>query len=260
MQGVQGEWPFRASDIAARCDSGGVAWIALNRPPANFLDVELAEAILSAIAWAHERNARAIVLFSEVKHFCAGANLAARGQKLDSRLYDTGTRIFDSPVPIVAAVHGAAVGGGLGLALAADLRVATADTRFAANFARLGFHHGFGLTVTLPEAVGSQHARDLLYTGRSIFGEEAFQIGLCDRLASRDQLLACAESLARELAEAAPLAVSAIRATMRAGIGDRVRAVARHELDQQQKLAATEDFREGIRASRDRRAPRFTGR
>src|SRR5439155_742096 len=80
-------------------------------------------------------------------------------------------RLFAAAIPVVATVQGAAVGGGLGLALSADFRVASPDSRFWANFARLGFHHGFGMTVTLPALVGQQAALDLLYTGRRVPGE-----------------------------------------------------------------------------------------
>lgn len=263
MEGTQKERVRQISDVEVRCAEEHIARIEVNRPPANFLDPELIEDIVAAIDWAVGQHARVVVLGTRGKHFCAGANLTARGstgQPLDSRFYDAAARIFDSPIPIVAAVQGGAVGGGLGLALAADFRVATPETRFSANFARLGFHHGFGLTVTLPDVVGPQRARELLYTGRNIRGEEAHRIGLCDRLASPEHLLTEAESLARELAEAAPLAVQAIRATMRPGMGDRIRDATRHELAEQRRLAATADFKEGLRASRDRRAPRFSGR
>jgi enoyl-CoA hydratase/carnithine racemase len=99
-------------------------------------------------------------------------------------------------LPVVAAVQGAAIGGGLGLAMAADLRVASPESRFAANFSLLGFHHGFGLTVTLPLAVGHQAALDLLYTGRRIDGTTAHRLGLCDTLVPPDQLRARATELA----------------------------------------------------------------
>jgi 2-(1,2-epoxy-1,2-dihydrophenyl)acetyl-CoA isomerase len=157
-------------------------------------------------------------------------------------------------------VQGAAIGGGLGLALSADFRVASPSSRFAANFARLGIHHGFGLTVTLPAVVGSQAAFDLLYTGRRVKGEEAHSLGLCDRLAAERDLRASAHALAAEIAASAPLAVRSIRETMRGDLADRVRAATEREGAEQAELFATEDFREGVRATAERRAARFTGR
>ena len=158
-------------------------------------------------------------------------------------------------------MQGAAIGGGLGLALSADFRVASAGSRFSANFARLGFHHGFALTVTLPAAVGRQAAADLLLTGRRVGGEEAFALGLCDRLAGDDEgdLMTDALAYAGELAGSGPLAVRAIRATLRSGLVDAGRAAMEHECAEQVRLRHTADFAEGVRATAERRAPRFSG-
>ena len=176
------------------------------------------------------------------------------------RLYAAAYRLFAAATPVVAAVRGAAVGGGLGLALAADLRVAGPESLFSANFSRLGFHHGFGLTVTLPEVAGRQAAYDLLYTGRRVRGEEARALGLCDRLVDTGAIRDEARALAAEIATSAPLAVQAIRATMRAGLVERFRAATEREAAEQARLAGTEDFREGVAATTERRTPRFTGR
>jgi enoyl-CoA hydratase/carnithine racemase len=157
-------------------------------------------------------------------------------------------------------VQGAAIGGGLGLALVADFRVASPESRWSANFARLGFHHGFGLTVTLPAIVGQQKALDLLYTGRRIDGAEAHRIGLADHLVPLDQVREKARAVALEIAEAGPLAVRSIRRTMRRGLADRIRIATDHELVEQDWLRATEDFKEGIQSSAERRPPRFQGR
>src|SRR5207247_8137244 len=144
-----------------------------------------------------EGSCRAIVLCSEGKNFCAGANFAAKNPA-EGDLYEHAVRLFATGLPVVAAVQGAAVGGGLGVALSADFRVASPDSRFSANFARLGIHHGFGLTVTLPLVVGPQGALELLYTGARVNGEDAHAIGLCDRLVPSAELRGAAASLAAE--------------------------------------------------------------
>ena len=167
--------------------------------------------------------------------------------------------MFAARLPVVAAVQGAAVGGGLGVALSADFRVASPDSRFSANFARLGIHHGFGVTVTLPLVVGHQRALELLYTGVRLGGEQAHAIGLCDRLVASDRLREQAVALAGEIAASSPLAVRAIRETMRGQLAERVREATAHEADEQAKLFATSDFREGVSAAAERRPPRFTG-
>ena len=111
-------------------------------------------------------------------------------------LYLEGNRLFRTKKPIIAAVHGAAVGGGLGLAMVADFRVACPETRFCANFTRLGFHPGFGLTVTLPLVVGATKAALMFYTSRRVRGDEAYEMGLADVLVPQDQVRAAALTLA----------------------------------------------------------------
>jgi 2-(1,2-epoxy-1,2-dihydrophenyl)acetyl-CoA isomerase len=113
-------------------------------------------------------------------------------------LYAHAVRLFAAATPVVAAVQGGAIGGGLGLALSADFRVASPSSRFAANFARLGIHDGFGITVTLPATVGMQASLELLYTGRRVRGEEAHALGLCDRLAAEEELRGETYALARD--------------------------------------------------------------
>ena len=244
---------------------GHIAFVELRRPPHNYFDA----AVLNDIAVELERLStddlsRAIVLCSEGKHFCAGANLTGSGKVDDIRgssevLYASALRVLAQPLPMVAAVQGAAIGGGLGLALAADFRVAGPAARFAANFSRLGFHPGFALSVTLPRLVGVQHATDLLLSGRTVNADEAVAIGLCDRAADEGAERAIAAEVAAQLAAAAPLAVRSIRATLRQGLVPQFAAAIAHELDEQITLMGTADWREGIRASRDRRSPAFTG-
>jgi 2-(1,2-epoxy-1,2-dihydrophenyl)acetyl-CoA isomerase len=242
-------------------DEDHVATVEFDRPPHNHLDHELVAALADAYAALDEDPAcRAILLCSTGRHFCAGANFAAPGQAAAGALYAQAVRLFAAATPIVAAVQGAAIGGGLGLALSADFRVASPSSRFAANFARLGIHHGFGTTVTLPQAVGTQAALDLLYTGRRVRGEEAHTLGLCDRLAAEGELRSVAHAFAAEITASAPLAVRSIRQTMRGDLADRVRAATEREQERQAELFATEDFREGVRATAERRTPRFTGR
>jgi 2-(1,2-epoxy-1,2-dihydrophenyl)acetyl-CoA isomerase len=253
------------SDVTVSVDDAHVALVEIHRPPANFFDAALIRAIADAYSMLDADPAcRAVVLCSEGKHFCAGANFgaAASGNAAEEprSLYEQALRLFRSQTPVVAAVQGAAVGGGLGLALSADFRVATPESRFSANFSRLGFHHGFGLTVTLPALAGQQTARDLLYTGRRVRGEEALRLGLCDRLAAPDELRATAHTLANEIAASGPLAVRSIRATLLGDLADRVAAALEREAAEQDRLRETEDFREGVRASLERREPRFEGR
>jgi enoyl-CoA hydratase/carnithine racemase len=141
-----------------------------------------------------------------------------------------------------------------------DFRVTCPEARFCANFTRLGFHPGFGLTVTLPEAIGRQNAALMFYTSRRITGEEALRMGLADLLVPQAEVRTAAQKLAAEIAENAPLGVMATRASLRAGLADRVKAATAHELAQQTDLRRTEDFKEGVKAMAERRVPNFAGR
>jgi enoyl-CoA hydratase/carnithine racemase len=247
-------------DVTVVLDAEIVAEIEMHRPPANYFDADLLAGVVDAVDWAAEAGGRAVVLCSEGRHFCAGLDFGSTDKPDPTALialYSSARQLIDSPLPIIAAVQGSAIGGGLGLALAADFRVAAPSTRFAANFARLGFHQGFGISLTLPYVVGHQKALELLTTGRRIEGDEALAIGLCDRL--DDDPRAAAHILAAEIAGSAPLAVRSIRRTLRGDIVHGFAAMVDHERSEQLRLMESSDFREGIAASMARRPPEFRG-
>jgi enoyl-CoA hydratase/carnithine racemase len=244
--------------VAVTAD-GHVALLEIRRGPNNYFDAELLHDLSSAL-FEIERDPqnRVIVLCSEGKHFCAGAQLGDASPSMIREVYRRGFALFTGRLPIVVAVQGAAVGGGLGLALAGDFRVAGPKARFSANFARLGFHHGFGISVTLPRVVGNQTASEMLYTGRTVGAEEATQLSLCDRYTDADPRDEAVE-FARNLALSAPLSLVAIRSTMRRELVAQVYTALSHEADAQIALLPTDDFAEGISAAASRRDPTFHG-
>jgi enoyl-CoA hydratase/carnithine racemase len=240
-----------------------VATIELQRPPNNHFDGPLLDALATAYeALDSDDRCRAIVLAAQGKHFCAGRDFAApRGEGDEAAdVYAHAARLLSGGTPWIAAVQGGAVGGGFGLAMAADLRVAGGKAWFSANFSRLGFHPGFGLSMLLPEAIGATRAAELLYTGRRVGAEEAYRLGLVDRSVAEGEERAAATALAADIASSAPLAVRAIRATLRGDLVERFRRATAHETAEQMRLRATDDHREGVAAAKERRTPQFRGR
>jgi len=251
-----------------------VATVEICRPPHNFFDFSLIKQIADAFDdLDHDTNCRAIVLASEGKAFCAGADFGSgqadnsgsaefteKGfQNTTGKLYTEAARLFDCDKPIVAAIQGPAIGGGLGLALVADFRIGCESSRFSANFVKLGLHQGFGISHTLPRLIGQQQANRMLLSGNRLSGREALAIGLIDEYVPQKIIREASCELAYEIAQNAPLAVQSVRTTMRRGISKQVSAITKHELNEQQRLRKTDDAYEGIKAVSERRRGVFSG-
>jgi len=242
---------------------GHVAIVEIQRPPNNFFDISLIIQLAEALEWADvTSDVRAVVLAAQGKAFCAGASFSGdEGGNSDpgpGALYREAVRLFSTLKPIVAAVQGPAIGGGLGLCLVADFRIAAPEARFAANFVKIGIHPGFGLTHTLPRLIGVQAASNLFYTGRRVDGAGAVALGLADELVSLEDLRARAIRFADELAANAPLAVQATRRTLRANLAAAVKTQSDWEQEEQARLFKTADFREGVRSVQERRPGHWT--
>ncbi len=250
---------------------GFVATVTIDRPPVNAMSVDLMQDLADALEdLGKDGVTRAVVLATTGKVFCAGADLTRRADEIGiaaradvpttNPLYDQAVRLFETELPIVAAVQGAAVGAGLGLAMIADMRIAAPEAKFAANFVKLGFHPGFGLTYTLPRLIGRGPAEVIFLTGARVDAEEARRIGLVNEIVPQSDLLAAAQSHAASIAENAPLAVHSTRKTLRADLAAGVRAATDREFAEQQWLMQTDDFREGVKAVNERRPGDFKGR
>lgn len=246
---------------------GHIATVTIRKPPVNSVSVELMRDLADALEGLDKDGVtRAVVLATEGKVFCAGADLSGRASEvgLDARtsnpLYEQAVRLYSTELPIVAAIQGAAVGAGLGLALVADFRVATPEAKFAANFTKLGFHPGFGLTYTLPRLIGRQNAAHMFLTGGRYDANAALRMGLMDEVTDAAGLLPRARALAEGITENAPLAVRSTRKTLRADLAAAVKAATDHEFVEQQWLMKTEDFKEGVKSVAERRPGNFKGK
>ena len=256
-------------DVAVSNLGGYVTLCEIQRPPNNFFDVDLICTLADTFEALDQNNdCRVIVLASEGKHFCAGGNAGSRERQEEAAeltledgnpLYDEAVRLVGTKKPVIAAVQGAAVGGGFGLAMMADFRVGCPESRFSANWVKLGIAPGFGLTHVLSRVIGQQAAANLFLTGRRVGGEEALALGILDRLVDQTEVRDAAISMAREIAENAPLAVMSIRATLRGDMGDAVRAATDCEHVEQFRLLQTNDHKEGVKAVAERRPGDFTG-
>ena len=247
-----------------------VATVEIQRPPNNLLDLDLLCSLATAFeALDHEAECRALVLASVGKHFCAGAHFHYLQGEAEQQtwaaeagnpMYAEVARLHACCKPVVGAIQGAAIGGGFGLALVPDFRVLCPEARFAANFVKLGFHPGSGLTYLLPRLIGWQRATLLCSTARQIGGEEAFTWGLGEVLTEQSNVRTAAVELAREIAANAPLAVQSVRATMRAGLVAEIKTATAREYREQHWLRQTADHKEGLHAVTERRPGRFVGR
>jgi enoyl-CoA hydratase len=258
---------------------GAIAILTLSDPERrNAMSEAMGQAFSEEIArLGAEPDLRALVLTGAGEAFCAGGDLGmieararqgAERPRLARREIRDGMRGFyglflavrDLPCPTLAAINGHAIGAGLCVALACDLRVASRDAKLGLNFTRLGLHPGMGASWTLPRLIGPARAAELLFTGRLISGAEAAEIGMVNRACAPERVLPECLELAREVAEAAPIAVAGVKRALArsaaAGLDDQLQ----FEASEQALCFESRDVHEGLAAARERRRPRFEGR
>jgi len=251
-----------------------VAEITLNRPDnRNSMTPDLLRGLSESVGRVQsDPNIRCVIITGRGKSFCAGADFKSQGAQ-DSggafykaphersySIYASFLSVLDIEVPTIAAMQGHAIGGGLGLAIVCDLRVANRNARYGANFVRLGLHPGMATTYILPRLLGVPKATELLLTGRLFSGAEAAELGLANYALDGEQVLNKGRELAAEIASAAPLAVRWTKRSIYRGLGWDPRGAARYEAHEQSRTIETEDFREGVNALLEKREPSFKGR
>lgn len=249
----------------------GVVVVRIHDPERrNAMDESLGDGMVRTLrALGEDPAVRVLVLTGSGAAFSAGGDLAmlednARqpGQVIEARMrafYARYLSLRDIERPIIAAINGHAVGAGLCVALACDLRIAAEEARMSVNFARIGLSPGMGATWLLPQLVGPAAALDLLLTGRTVDGREAAALGLVNRTVPAADLESAALAWAREIAAAGPLAVRAIKRLVQASAEGGLAAALAREAWAQSVTFASRDLREGLQALRERRAPAFRG-
>ena len=237
----------------------------------NAMTAELTAAWVDAVAALRaDDSVRAVVVTGEGSAFCAGGDLSWISESPDLSVialrermlpfYRSWLSVRDLDIPVIAAVNGPAVGAGLCLALACDIRYAATDATFSAPFARLGMHPGMAATYLLPEAVGLARAREMLLTGRRVGAEEALAIGLVSGIYEPADLLEEVMVIARIVAESAPIAVRLTKSALAFAGHHSIDAALDWEGLAQPVTMASADLREGLAAQSERRPPHFTGR
>ena len=248
-----------------------VGVITLDRPDnRNSMTPELLDAFAGASAAARaDGDIRALVVTGTGRCFSAGADFIAGVQRGGEELaphersyamYEPFLSLLEVEVPIIGALNGHAVGGGFGLALVCDLRIAAREAKYGANFVALGLAPGMAVTHLLPRLIGPARAAELLFTGRLLDGAEAERLGIVNRTVPAAQVMDEAMQMAGAIAANAPFAVRATKAALRRGLDLEPRAAARAEAFDQVASLAMDDAREGMSALLAKRKPTFTGR
>jgi enoyl-CoA hydratase/carnithine racemase len=251
---------------------GAITRLTLNRPAqANALDVDMGVELEAALALASQTpDVRVIVLSGAGKHFSAGGDFSfieeTRRLPRDEvrermlRFYRMYLSVLDVPVPTIALVQGSAIGAGLCLALACDLRVGARSARLGANFLRVGLHPGMGATLLLPHVVGAARAARLLSTAEVVGAEQALALGLLGEVVGDDELEAAGQRTAELIAKGAPLAARELVETLRAPLRAALPGALAREAECQANDFGSEDVRTAIAAFRRGEAPLFAGR
>ena len=252
--------------------SDGVALLVLDNPDQrNAMSDAMTEAWSTAVAdLAGDPTVRAVVVTGEGSAFCSGGDTSWIASEPDATVDDLRRRMLpfyrawlairSLEVPTIAAVNGAAIGAGLCLALACDIRYAATSARLGVPFVKLGMHPGMAATWSLPEVVGPAAARDLLLTGRLVGADEALRLGLVSRVIDDATFLDEVLAVAAEVAATAPIATRLTKLALADGGHATYDAALQWEALAQPVTLATEDLQEGIRAAREKRPPAFRGR
>lgn len=260
------------SEAAVLLDiENSIAVITLNRPDnRNSMTDDILGGLVERVNEVKENNdVRCVVITGKGTSFCAGADFKSGAQRNPGKrplqpnersfaMYQPFLSVLDIAVPVIGALNGHAIGGGMGLALVCDMRVANQDAKYGSNFTKLGLHPGMATTYLLPRFIGIPRAAELLFTGRIITGAEAAELGLANYAVAADEVLPKAMELATEVASCAPIANRWAKTSLYNNVDWNPREAARHEAELQSRTIETADHKEGVAALLEKRPPNFT--
>jgi enoyl-CoA hydratase len=245
--------------------------VTLNRPEAaNAMNTQMGIDLLSlfdSISAAPDRQRCIVLTGAGPRAFCAGGDLKERNGMTDQQwqnqhlIFERAIRaIIHCPVPIIAAVNGAAYAGGMEISLCADFIYAAEHARFALTEVTLGIMPGVGGTQTLPRAIGARRAKEILLTGKPFTAQQAFEWGMVNRICTSEALLPEALETAAAIAGNAPISTRQIKQSVNYGLNMDLASGMMFEIEAYNRMVPTEDRREGIRAFNEKRKPNFQGR
>jgi enoyl-CoA hydratase/carnithine racemase len=257
--------------LEVRIEEDGVTIVALKHPPVNALSTKVLEELGLAIEeLVDNTDCRALVITGEGRYFSAGADmkeLATRANEIRAdymKFVERGHRVFRSleliPQPVIAAINGVALGGGLELALACDIRIAGEATKVGLPEVAYGLMPAYGGTQRLARLVGLAKARELVFTGEVINADEALRIGLVNMKVPSGHELKAAREMGATIAQKAPIAVAAAKRAMLAGYDKDLEEGLKGETKAFESVSSSDDLAEGLAAFVERRKPRFTGK
>ena len=265
--------PIRENSVVLTKREGRVVFLTLNRPERmNALNADLVLALKDALTRVEDDlEINAVILAGAGRAFCAGGDLSAIGKGRQENnvgelqpILRAGMQVVlkmrTMRQPVIAAVHGAAAGAGMNIALAADIRVASEDAMFGQNFAKVGLFPDYGGTYFLPQLVGPARAAEMFYTGDMINAAEALRLGIVNRVVPHAQLESEVRTLAHKIADGPAIAIRAVKETLFGRDTGKLTELLDLEVEQQMKCFYSDDCSEGIRAFFEKRPPRFQGK